>query len=79
MNAGEFREVGHRVVDLLAEYLETHRGAARVSRCTAGGPNQALRRGAASGSQLLRSRFWLSWNKSFCLTAPMSDIRAIWG
>ena len=22
MNAGEFREVGHRVVDLLAEYLE---------------------------------------------------------
>ena len=22
MNAGEFREAGHRVVDLLAEYLE---------------------------------------------------------
>ena len=31
MDAGEFREVGHRVVDLLAEYLENIEDEAGVS------------------------------------------------
>ena len=51
MNAGEFREVGHRVVDLLAEYLEKIEERPVFPDAQPAALTKPLRRGTASGSQ----------------------------
>ena len=78
MKLGELREVGHRVVDLLARFLGEH-PKSDILDVEPHDADQALRRaGFPSPIPALRRRFWLSWNRSFCLTAPMSDIQVIW-
>ena len=51
MNAGEFREVGHQVVDLLAEYLENIEEKPVFPEYGAADTHPALCRAAPSGSQ----------------------------
>ena len=79
MNAGEFREAGHRVVDLLAEYLEGSRNKPVFPDAYSRRPSPSSSPSRSHRIPVRRERFWLSWSKSFCLTAPMSGIQAIWG
>ena len=78
MDPKEFREVGHRVVDMLAEYLEHIEEKPVFPNVEPQKLAQLFAEPLPQDPSARRNRFWGNWKKSFFRIARMSGTRATW-